>query len=40
MWQHMQKQLNIQSPYFESDLLAMVSDRENNILADIMDEKL
>jgi hypothetical protein len=40
MWNHMQKQLNSHSPYFESDLLSMVSDRENNILSDIMEEKL
>lgn len=36
----MQKQLINQSPYFEPDLLAMVSDRENNIITDIMEEKL
>lgn len=40
MWQHMQKQLGTQSPYFEPDLLAMFSDRENNILSDIMEERL
>lgn len=36
----MQKTLGMQSPFFETDLLAMVSDRENNILSDIMEERL
>lgn len=40
MWQFMQKQLNLQSPYFESDLLSMVTERNNNILTDIMDSRL
>jgi hypothetical protein len=40
MWQHMQKQLNFQSPHFEPDLLTMVADRHNNILSDIMDNRL
>jgi len=36
----MQKQLGLHSPYFESDLLAMFSDRESNIITDIMDDRL
>lgn len=36
MWQHLQKNLNAQSPYFESDLLAMVADRRKNIVDDIL----
>lgn len=40
MWLHMQKQLTLHSPYFEPDLLAMFSDRESNIISDILEEKL
>ena len=40
MWTFLQKELGHKSPYIENNLMELVSDRQNNVLDDILDSKL
>ena len=40
MWNHMQKLLARESPYYENDILRMLSDRSIIIIEEIYENKL